>query len=122
MDILYINQLIVMSSVGIYDWEKNQLQKLIFDLELTCHDKFFVSNTDMSNYLDYTKISNIILDTINGKHFLLIEYIAEEIIKILMEKFSVISWIRLKVDKPNAVCNARSVGICIERENKILSL
>lgn len=120
MDILYIDQLVVMSSIGIYDWEKQRLQKLVFDLELTCSDKYFATNTNISNYLDYTRVNNIILNTMNGRHFLFIENVAETMVKILMKEFSIISWIRLKVNKPNAMHNVCSVGICIERRKEIL--
>ncbi|WP_284307262.1 dihydroneopterin aldolase [Blochmannia endosymbiont of Camponotus sp. C-046] len=41
MDILFIEQLTVMAYIGINDWEKKCLQKLIFDLQLSCNTDFF---------------------------------------------------------------------------------
>lgn len=110
MDILYIDQLTIMAKIGIHDWEKKSFQKLIFDLQI-CYDKAFYPN-----YLDYTKINQVILDTMSIKHFFLIEEVAETISEKLINDFPIISRIQVKVNKPGAICNARNVGICINRK------
>lgn len=118
MDILFIEQLTVMAYIGINDWEKNCLQKLIFDLQLSCNTDFFLDNRNIISYVDYTHVNQVILNLVGQKHFYLIEDVANLIANTLMKKFC-IEWIRVKVSKPGAIHNAFNVGVCIERQNKM---
>lgn len=116
MNTLYIDQLTVMARVGVHHWEKQCLQKLIFDLRLTYNNTSFINQTNTVLYLDYTEINQIILNTVNTKHFLLIEEIAEVVSQKLIERFSIISKIQIRVNKPGAIYNARNVSISIKRK------
>lgn len=115
MDTLYIDQLAIMARIGVYDWEKQCLQKLIFDLQLVYTRQFCINKTNTSFYIDYTQINQIIINIVNTKHFLLIEEIAEIVSETLIKKFPIISQVRIRVNKPGAVHNARNVGIFMQR-------
>lgn len=117
MDILFIERLTVMAYIGINDWEKNCLQKLIFDLQLSCNTEFFSDHQSTASYIDYTHVNQVILSLVSQKHFYLIEDVANLIANTLIEKFC-IYWVRVKVNKPGAIHNACNVGICVERKNK----
>ncbi|AAZ40708.1 dihydroneopterin aldolase, also has dihydroneopterin triphosphate [Candidatus Blochmanniella pennsylvanica str. BPEN] len=119
MDILFIDRLTVMAYIGINDWEKNCLQKLIFDLQLSCNTEFFEDHQSVVSYIDYTHVNQVILSLVSQKHFYLIEDVANLIANTLIEKFC-IYWVRVKVNKPGAIHNACNVGICVERKNKTL--
>lgn len=114
MDILYIDQLIIMARIGVHNWEKKCFQKLIFDL------KIFYKNTYVKNislyYLDYIQIRQIVFDTVNIRHFFLIEDVAEVVVRNLINKFAIISRIQIKVSKPGAMRNANNVGVYIDRK------
>ncbi|URJ32245.1 dihydroneopterin aldolase [Blochmannia endosymbiont of Camponotus sp.] len=116
MDILFIERLTVMAYIGINDWEKNCLQKLIFDLQLSCNTEFFSDHQSIVSYIDYTHVNQVILNLVSQKHFYLIENVANLIANTLVEKFGV-NWVRVKVNKPGAIHNAFNVGICVERKN-----
>lgn len=112
MDFLYINQLMIMTRVGVYNWEKKCLQKIIFDLKLMYVNDF---NLNTFDYLDYTKVSKTIVDFINTRYFTLIEEIAELVSKLLIEKFAKICQVQIKVSKLGAIYNARNVSIYMKR-------
>ncbi|URJ30617.1 FolB domain-containing protein [Candidatus Blochmannia vicinus] len=118
MNILFIEQLIVMAYIGIYDWEKKYLQKLIFDLQLSYNTAVFLGKTGTTSYVDYTRVSQTILDLVSKKYFYLIEDVANLTVNTLVKKFC-ICWIRVKVSKPGAIRSASNVGICIERKVNI---
>lgn len=115
INILCIDQLIVMARIGIYDWEKRCLQKLIFDLKLKYTDILCISYERPFIYLDYTQIGCIIRDIVNTKHFLLIEEIAELVSKTIINRFSIVYQVQIRINKPGAMRDARNVGICIKR-------
>ncbi|WHL25026.1 MAG: dihydroneopterin aldolase [Candidatus Blochmannia vicinus] len=118
MNILFIERLTVMAYIGIYDWEKKYLQKLIFDVQLSYNTEVFLSETSIISYVDYTHVSQTILDLVSKRHFYLIEDIANLTVNTLVKKFC-IYWIRVKVSKPGAIRDASNVGICIERKVNI---
>ncbi|AKC60242.1 dihydroneopterin aldolase [Blochmannia endosymbiont of Camponotus (Colobopsis) obliquus] len=117
MDMIFIEQLTVMSVIGLYDWEQQQLQKLVFDLQLgwDCNSKYCLSNK--LNYLDYSEVVSTVLSIVQGRKFGLLEQVAEEVVEQLMIKFDIV-WIRLKVSKPEAISQAFNVSLIIERNNK----
>lgn len=118
MDILFIEKLIVMTMIGIHTWEKKFLQKLIFDMELA-YDKTRLNNNNnnLSSYLDYTRVRQLILNIVNEKHFLLIEDVAEITAKAVIRDFCVY-WVRVIVRKPSAMHDADCVGVCIKRKSE----
>ncbi|URJ29735.1 dihydroneopterin aldolase [Blochmannia endosymbiont of Camponotus sp.] len=115
MNILFIEQLTVMAYIGIYDWEKKSLQRLIFDLQLSYDTAVFLGGASKTSYVDYTHVSQTILDLVSKKYFYLIEDVANLTVNTLVKKFCVY-WIRVKVSKPGAIRGASNVGVCIERK------
>ncbi|MXP67702.1 dihydroneopterin aldolase [Pantoea sp. Aalb] len=115
MDILFIKQLTVFTTIGIYDWEKDIQQKLLFDIEIAYNSNSKI-HYNVNNYLSYTDISNSIFHYLQDKKFSLIEHIAQEIAQLLMNQFK-IDGIRIKVEKPGAIAQAKTVGVYIERGN-----
>lgn len=115
MDILFIEQLVVMTIIGIHDWERKCFQKLVLDVELAYKNQESKSNLKTFFYLDYVQVRKTILDLVSEKRFLLIEDVAEVTAKILIRDFCV-DWVRITVKKPNAIRDVSNVGICIKRK------
>lgn len=114
MDIVFIEQLTVMAIIGVYDWEQQQLQKLVLDLEIGYDNRKAADSDNIIDCLNYTDISKIVISLISTRQFALVERVAEEVASILIKHFS-LPWIRVKVSKPGAVPQAINVGIIIER-------
>ncbi|OEE70901.1 dihydroneopterin aldolase [Enterovibrio norvegicus FF-33] len=114
MDLVFIEQLEVITTIGVYDWEQQIKQKLVFDIEMAHDNKPAASSDDVAFALDYSSVSGAILDLVENGRFLLVERVAEEIATLIQTQFSV-PWVRVKVSKPGAVPQARTVGVVIER-------
>ncbi|CAM4182445.1 MULTISPECIES: dihydroneopterin aldolase [Vibrio] len=113
-DRVFIEQLEVITTIGVYDWEQEIKQKLVLDIEMA-HDNQAAGHSDnVEDALDYFSVSQAVLAHIEGGRFLLVERVAEEIASLIMDKFNV-PWIRIKLRKPGAVPQAASVGVVIER-------
>ena len=114
MDRVFIEELTVFAQIGVYDWEQQIKQKLVFDLEMAWDSKQAAETDDVAYCLNYAEVSQVIIDYVESKPFLLIERVAYEVADQLQQRFG-ISWLRLKLSKPKAVAQANNVGIIVER-------
>lgn len=114
-DRIFIEELTVFAQIGVYDWEQQIKQALIFDIEMAW-DSHKAAKTDDVNYcLNYAEVCQFIIDYVESKPFLLIERVAYEVAEQLQQHFH-ITWLKLKLSKPKAVAQAKNVGIIIERD------
>lgn len=118
MDKVFINELCVDTIIGIYNWERQVRQTISLDLEMACDITQAAATDDIQFALNYKAVAKRLIAFIEGSEFLLVERLAEEVAKIVMNEFGV-SWLRLSVHKPGALRGARDVGVTIERGMKI---
>ncbi|MFC3396555.1 bifunctional dihydroneopterin aldolase/7,8-dihydroneopterin epimerase [Brenneria rubrifaciens] len=114
MDIVFIEELTVITTIGVYDWEQTIQQKLVFDIEMGWDNRRAAVSDDVNDCLSYADVSDAVIEHVAGQRFALVERVAEEVAQILMQRFP-IPWLRIKVSKPGAVAQARQVGVIIER-------
>ncbi|MDX8000073.1 bifunctional dihydroneopterin aldolase/7,8-dihydroneopterin epimerase [Xenorhabdus sp. Reich] len=114
MDIVFIEELTVIATIGVYDWEQTIKQKLVFDIEMGWDNKHASSSDKVDHCLDYAKVSESVISHVERQNFALVERVAEEVADILLNQFHS-PWVRVKVRKPGAVTQAKSVGVVIER-------
>ncbi|EHU6504670.1 bifunctional dihydroneopterin aldolase/7,8-dihydroneopterin epimerase [Vibrio metoecus] len=114
MDKVFIEQLEVITTIGVYDWEQQIKQKLVLDLEMAHDNRPAGKSDDVTDALDYAQVSQAVLEHIEQGRFLLVERVAEEVAELIMNRFSV-PWIRIRLTKPGAVPQAKGVGVIIER-------
>ncbi|EEX95321.1 dihydroneopterin aldolase [Vibrio orientalis CIP 102891 = ATCC 33934] len=116
MDKVFIEQLEVITTIGVYDWEQEIKQKLVLDIEMAHDNRPAGKSDDVADALDYSQVSQAVLDHIEGGCFLLVERVAEEVAELIMARFNV-AWIKIRLTKPGAVAQAKGVGVVIERGN-----
>ncbi|MBF9001459.1 MULTISPECIES: dihydroneopterin aldolase [Vibrio] len=114
MDKVFIDQLEVIATIGVYDWEQQIKQKLILDIEMAHDNRPAGLSDNVVDALDYSTVSTAIIEHIESGAFLLVERVAEEVAELIMTKFSV-PWVHIRLTKPKAVAQARGVGVIIER-------
>ncbi|MEG6192060.1 bifunctional dihydroneopterin aldolase/7,8-dihydroneopterin epimerase [Enterobacter kobei] len=114
MDIVFIEQLSVITTIGVYDWEQTIEQKLVFDIEMGWDNRKSAKSDDVNDCLSYADISETVIGHVEGQRFALVERVAEEVAELLLTKFNS-PWVRIKLSKPGAVARAASVGVIIER-------
>ena len=113
-DKVLIEGLTVLTTIGVYEWEKTIKQKLILDLEMSWDNKPAGESDDVSLCLDYFLVSQSVTRFIQSTQFELIECVAERVAQLVIQKFSV-QWLKVKVSKPGAIANASNVAVVIER-------
>jgi dihydroneopterin aldolase len=114
MDIVFIEQLSVITTIGVYDWEQTIEQKLVFDIEMAWDNRQAAKSDDVNDCLSYADIADVVVGHVEGGRFALVERVAEEVAELLLARFQS-PWVRIKLSKPGAVARAQSVGVIIER-------
>lgn len=114
-DIIFIQGLYTLATIGVYDWEKRGQQPLIFDLELGT-DLIKAAQSDaLNDTVDYKKVSDEIIALVSASNYDLIESLADAVCQHIFANHIAVQNIRLKLKKPNAVNEADSVGLSIFR-------
>jgi len=114
MDTVFIKQLEVITTIGVYEWEKGVQQKLYFDLEMAFDNKPAGDSDDINLALSYFSVSEKVTKFAQMHHFELLETMAERIAGLIMDEFSV-PWIQVRLHKPGALPKAQTLGVQIER-------
>jgi len=117
MDIVFIEDLKIDATIGIYDWERRIKQTLAFDLEMATDISKAAKTDAIEDTLNYKDISKRVIDFVEASEFQLVETLAEKIAALILDEFDV-SWLSLTLHKPGAIRGSRSVGIRIERGDK----
>ena len=114
MDKVFIRGLKVDAVIGVYDWEKQVRQPLVFDLEMAWDNRVPGRTDDVADALDYAAVSARVETCLQALRPQLLEHGAEVLAKALQDEFG-ITWLRLAIRKPGAVPTAQAVGVQIER-------
>lgn len=116
-DKVFIEGLTVFTVIGVYDWEQTIKQKLVLDIEMDWDHRVAASTDDVNFCLDYARVTQGIIDHLTQHRFALIERVAEEVAKLLIDTFSV-QKVKVKVSKPDAIAMANNVAVLIKRQKK----
>lgn len=114
MDIVFIRDLRIDTVIGIYDWEREIRQTVVFDLEMGADIAKAASSDTIYDTLDYKAVSKRLVEFVRESEFHLVETLAERCAEIVLADFQV-PWLRLILNKVGAVSAARDVGVIIER-------
>lgn len=113
-DEVFIDSFEVDASIGVFDWEKEIKQRLVFDLTLQCDFSAASESDEIDDAIDYVAVCEQIERITLAKHYQLLEALADTIVTSLFKSFELHA-ITLKISKPGAVAKARSVGVKISR-------
>src|SRR5690606_42045102 len=110
MDIIYIRGLRVETIIGIYEWERQNRQSVVLDLEMASDISRAAASQDIADALNYKAVADRISDFIATSEFLLIEAMAEQVAAIVMTEFNV-PCVPTRLAEPAAVQTAVASGI-----------
>ncbi|MCB1920975.1 MAG: dihydroneopterin aldolase [Candidatus Competibacteraceae bacterium] len=114
MDIIFIRELRVETTIGVHPWERGSRRSLLVDLELATDIRPAAATDRLDQTLDYQAVAQRISELATGSDFQLVETLAERIADRLLREFPT-PWLRLTLRKPGVPSNAREAGVIIER-------
>ena len=107
---ILIKDFIVSEIIGIHKHEKINKQKIIFNIVIDINQNLLPNEKNVSSIVDYEKITNKLESLAKYKNYNFLESLAEDSFKEIFEDNRINS-IKIKIEKPDAIENAKSVGV-----------
>ena len=98
---IIIENLEIKASVGVYEKEKKTKQKIIINCEILLKGHKPPYLDELREVTDYGQFRRIVLDTVEKKHYNLIEYLAHEIFRKILQ-IGTVDKIKILISKPHA--------------------
>lgn len=115
MDKIFLRQLAVPAVIGVWEHEKHAPQLIYFDIEAVVEAASAAQSDLLEATVDYAAIYNYLQEYVPTTRFQLLESLAENLSRNLIQKFS-LKWVRLSIaKKPADLPNLSSAGVIIER-------
>ena len=110
-----INDLTLLMSIGIHDFEKIKKQEVKFNINIGVKPSLTPIENKINNIVNYETVIKNITKLIKNKHYDLLESLAEDIFCELFKNNN-IQKINLKIEKTQIIKNTSSVGGEITKE------
>ena len=105
-----IKDFIVNEIIGIHKHEKISKQKIIFNIVIDVNQNTLPDENSISSIIDYEKITNKLENLAKNKNYNFLESLAEDSFKEIFQDERINS-VKIKIEKPDAIKNAKSVGV-----------
>ena len=105
-----IKDFIINEVIGIHKHEKINKQKIIFNIVINIDQNTIPDENNILSIIDYEKITNKLENLAKYKNYNFLESLAEDSFKEIFEDNRINS-IKIKIEKPDAIENAKSVGV-----------
>ena len=114
---VFIKDFIIEEIIGVHEHEKQKKQKIKFNILLDIDQNSVPNEKDIKSIVDYEKITNKLVNLTKNKKYNFLESLAEDSFKEIFEDKRINS-IKIKIEKPEAIKNAESVGVEVFKTRK----
>ncbi len=114
---VFIKNLILKEIIGIHAHEKMNKQKIIFNIALDINQNTIPDENNKKSIVNYEKISKRLENLTKKRKYNFLESLAEDSFKEIF-KDKRINSIKIKIEKPEAIENAGSVGVEVFKTRK----
>jgi dihydroneopterin aldolase len=112
---VFVRDLDLMALIGIYEHEKVEPQRIIVNIDLSVQEGDGPQGDDIGHVVSYEIVVKKVEQIIAEGHINLVETLCEKIAAACLRDKRVVA-ARVRVEKPDIIRNARSVGVEIERQ------
>ena len=107
---VFIKDFIIEEIIGIHEHEKIKKQKIKFNIVMEVNPNTIPDEHDIKSIVDYEKITQKLENLVKTKKYNFLESLAEDSFKEIFEDKRINS-VKIKIEKPEAIKNAKSVGV-----------
>ena len=111
---VFVRDLDLMALIGIYDHEKLKPQRIVVNVDLSVQEAHGPMSDDIDHVVSYEIVVKKIEAIVAAGHVNLVETLAEKFAEACLRDKRVLA-ARVRIEKPDIIPNARSVGVEIER-------
>lgn len=114
MDHIFISDLRIKTRVGVYAWERQVAQTLVFNLEIGLPSEKPCHSDDLADALDYAAVVKRIEALLEDHPYHLLERLAQAVADLVLQEFAA-PWVKLSVAKLAPLPGVKALGVNIER-------
>jgi 7,8-dihydroneopterin aldolase/epimerase/oxygenase len=111
---VFVRDLEILALLGVHEHEKREPQRIVLNIDLSVREDLVTLADDIENVVSYEAVVRRVEAIVAQGHVHLVETLAERIAEACLADERV-SAARVRVEKPDIIPNARSVGVEIER-------
>lgn len=111
---VFIRDLVLSCSIGVYDHERLAPQRVRINLDVTAREPGAALSDDIAKVVSYDDLVDGIRRVATQGHINLVETLAENVATLCLADPRVVL-VRVRVEKPDVIVDASSVGVEIER-------
>jgi 7,8-dihydroneopterin aldolase/epimerase/oxygenase len=111
---VFVRDLDLMALIGIYDHEKVKPQRIVVNVDLSVQEVAGPMSDEIDHVVSYEIVVKKIEAIVAAGHVNLVETLAEKFAEACLRDKRVLA-ARVRIEKPDIIANARSVGVEIER-------
>ncbi len=111
---VFVRDLDLMALIGIYDHEKVKPQRIVVNVDLSVQESDGPMSDEIDHVVSYEIVVKKIETIVAEGHVNLVETLAEKFAEACLRDKRVLA-ARVRIEKPDIIKNARSVGVEIER-------
>ena len=113
-DLIFLNEMMIEAEIGIYKKEKNMTQPLRISVVAKVKNPKKINDKNINSVVCYNQISKKIKRIVRSGHTMLLEKLAEKIFEECFRNKRV-ETMKIRLEKLNAIKEAESAGIEVER-------
>ena len=114
---VFIKDFVIEEIIGVHKHEKIKKQKIKLNIVLVVNQSSIPDEKDIKSIVDYEKITNKLENLAKIKKYNFLESLAEDSFKEIFEDKRINSS-TIKIEKPEAIKNAESVGVEVFKTRK----
>ena len=114
---VFIKDFIIEEIIGIHEHEKIRKQKIKFNIVIDVDRNTLPNEADIKSIIDYEKITNKLENLTKKKKYNFLESLAEDSFEEIF-KDKRINSVKIKIEKPEAIKTAKSVGVEVFKTRK----
>jgi len=107
---VFIKDFIIEEIIGIHEHEKIKKQKIKFNIVMEVNPNTIPDEHNIKSIVDYEKVTQKLENLAKTKKYNFLESLAEDSFKEIFEDKRINS-VKIKIEKPEAIKNAKSVGV-----------
>lgn len=114
IDKVFIRDLTIEMFAGIYDFERENKQRVIVNIDMYVQNNESEQLKDIGDVVSYEDVVNKVKDIANARHYDLLENFAEDIASLCLSNNKVCR-VLVRAEKPDIIEETKTVGIEIIR-------
>jgi len=112
---IFLRDLRVRTVIGVEESERRAPQEVLVSLDLELDVEPAAASDDLADALDYAALSAVVVGHGARSRYRLIEAFAGSVAALALERFPRLQGVTVRVEKPQAVPGAKTVGVELQR-------